>query len=112
MALVYEYPDAYLRTYVTEDRETRALADVELMGGTRTFSADWTERLTITQTYIITATENQADTEANGDLFTAKLKTYRQQMQILLPQAIAAADIEADVEGAGLALFSIPLERA
>ena len=112
MATTYTYPDAYLSEFCTEDVETRALADVELMAGTRTLSADWTERLTITQSYIIACVENQANTEANGDLFAAKLKTYRQQMQIMLPQAIAAADIEADVEGAGLALFSIPLERA
>ena len=109
MATTYTYPDAYLSKYCTEDREDRATADVEVMAGTRTFSAAWSEKLIITQTYILACIENQANAE---DLFTAKLKTYRQQMQIDLPMAIAAADEEADVPGAGLSMFSIPLERA
>ena len=112
MALTYTYPDAYLAKFCTEEREARALADVELMAaGTpdAEFSADWTERLTIVQCYILACLENQADAE---DLFTAKLKTYRQQVALLLPQAIADADATADVNGAGVALFSIPLERA
>jgi hypothetical protein len=109
MALTYTYPDAYLQPFCTEDREDRALADVAVMAGSRTFSASYIERLTIVQTYIIACMENQADAE---DLFTAKLKTYRAQIAILLPQAIADADATADVQGAGVALFSIPLERA
>jgi len=109
MALTYTYPDAYLQQFCTEDREDRATADVLVMAGSRTFSADWTERLVIVQTYILACMENQAD---NEDLFTAKLKTYRSQLQLLLPQAVAAADAEADVGGAGVALFTIPLERA
>jgi hypothetical protein len=109
MPLAYTYPDAYLFEFCTEDRETRALADVDLMAGGRVLSDEWTERLAITQTYILAATENQAGPD---DLFAAKLKSYRQQLQLQIPQAIAAADAAAEVEGAGLALFSIPLERA
>jgi hypothetical protein len=109
MALTYTYPDAYLQPFCTEDREDRGTADVLVMAGARTFSADYTERLVILQTYILACMENQADAE---DLFTAKLKTYRQQLALILPQAIADADLTADVQGAGVALFSIPLERA
>lgn len=108
MALTYAYPDAYLAKYITEDRENRAEADVLLMAGDRTFDADWTEKLVITQAYIIACLENQASPE---DLFTAKLKSYRGQLSVLLPQAIAAADAAAGA-GGGLGLFSIPLERA
>jgi len=108
MALTYTYPDAYLSKFATEDRETRALADVELMAGAETLSADWTERLVITQVYIIACLENQADTE---DLFTAKLKSYRQQLDVLLPQAIAAARSEAGTIS-NIGLMSIPLERS
>jgi hypothetical protein len=109
MALVYTYPDAYLADFCTEEREARAIADVLVMAGTRTFSADWTERLVIVQTYILACIENQASAE---DLFTAKLKTYRDQQAIMLPQAALDADQTAEVAGAGLSLFSIPLERA
>jgi hypothetical protein len=45
------------------------------------------------------------------DLFTAKLKSYRSQLQSLLPQAQAAAAAAADVPG-GFGIFSVPLERA
>jgi len=112
MATTYTYPDAYLVTFCTEDRETRALADVALFSeqlpSGQVFSADWIERLTIVQTYILACMENQAD---NEDLFTAKLKTYRTQLQILLPQAMADAAATAGTTG-GFGLFSIPLERA
>lgn len=112
MATIYTYPDAYLAKFCTEPRELRALADVELRATTAgyTFSADWLERLTIVQCYILTCLENQADAE---DLFTAKLKSYRQQFDALLPQALAAAAAATTRPGtAGLGLFSIPLERA
>jgi hypothetical protein len=108
MALTYTYPDAYLAKFATEDRETRAIADVALMAGTETLSDDWTERLVITQVYIIACLENQADTE---DLFTAKLKSYRQQLDVQLPQAIAAARSEAGTIS-NIGLMSIPLERS
>lgn len=112
MATVYTYPDAYLAQFCDEAREARAIADVAVMEGDlptgQTFSDDWTERLVITHCYILACQENQADPE---DLFTAKLKTYRAQLQVQLPQAVAAAAKEADVVG-GFGLFSIPLERA
>lgn len=108
MALTYSYPDAYLGEFCTEERETRAIADVAVMAGSRTFSDEWTERLVIVQTYILACMENQADKE---DLFTAKLETYRKQLSVLLPQAISAAD-EASETVSGAGFFSIPLERA
>jgi hypothetical protein len=112
MALTYTYPDAYLQPYCTEDREVRAQAEVALYSDQlpdgQVFSSEWLERLTITQTYIIAALENMADPE---DLFTAKLKAYRQQLDAQLPQALAAAASTAGTVG-GFGLFSIPLERA
>ena len=105
MPLAYTYPDAYLARFCTESVETRALADVALLG---TFPAAWLARLTIVQSYIIACLENQADAE---DLFTAKLKNYRAEMQIMLPQA-KAAEAAAGGGTTGISLFSIPLERA
>lgn len=112
MALIYTYPDAYLAKFATEEREARAIADVELRATTAgyTFSAEWLERLVIVQVYILACLENQADAE---DLFTAKLKSYRAQFDVLLPQALQAAATAAETPGGGgFGLFSIPLERA
>ena len=108
MALTYTYPDAYLSRFCTEAREDRADADVIVMAGDRTFSAAYIQRLTILQVYILACMENQADTE---DLFTAKLKTYRDQLAIVLGQAKIDADETAGTVS-GFSLFSIPLERA
>lgn len=108
MATEYTYPDAYLAKFCIAEREERAIADIAVMAGTATLSSEWTERLVITQTYILACQENQADPE---DLFTAKLKTYRSQLNALLPQALrAAADVAGEVSSVGF--FSIPLERA
>lgn len=110
MPLAYTYPDAYLARFAVEERETRALADVALFATSAgvTFDADWTERLTILQTYILACLENQSDGE---DLFTAKLKAYREQLGTQLPRAIAAAQAEAGTIS-NISLLSIPLERA
>ena len=112
MATTYAYPDAYLAKFCTEEREARAIADVALRAESAgyTFSDDWTERLVIVQCYILACLENQADAE---DLFTAKLKSYRQQFDTLLPQALTAAAAAAETTGtAGFGIFYIPLERA
>jgi hypothetical protein len=111
MATTYTYPDAYLARFCTEDRETRALADVVLWAANTpnaAFDDDWTERLVILQTYVIACLENQAATD---DLFTAKLKEYRKELDAQLPRALAAAAEAGDVVG-GFGLYSIPLERS
>lgn len=107
MALLYVYPDAYLAKFCTEEREARAVDEVALLAGERTLSADWEEKLVILQTYILACLEHQGDTE---DLFTAKLKTYREEMKIQLPRALAAAD-EAANEQIG-SVYAIPVGRA
>jgi hypothetical protein len=106
----YSYPDAYLGKFCTSERETRALAIVQDSATTAgvTLSADWLERVTVAQTYVLAALENQADPE---DLFAAKLKAYRQQLDALMPQAIAAARRTAGTIS-NIGLMSVPLERA
>ncbi|MCB1892655.1 MAG: hypothetical protein H6880_11330 [Rhodobiaceae bacterium] len=110
MATAYNYPDAYLAKFCTEEREARAVDDVALFAASAdvTFSADWAERLTIIQTYILAALENQADAD---DLFTAKLKAYRDQLAVELPRAVTAARALAETTS-NLGLLSIPLERS
>lgn len=107
---VYQYPDAYLSPFCDSDREDRAVAEVTRLAAVADveFSDDWTEQLVVAQCYILAALENQA---APDDLFAAKLKAYRQRLDSLLPQAIAAARAADDVIS-GVSLFSIPLERA
>lgn len=102
----YAYPDAYLDSFCTTEREARAIEDVTLLASGRTLSADWTERLVILQTYILSCLEHQGDPE---DLFTAKLKTYREELAIQLPRALADADETADVVSAP---YTFPVVRA
>lgn len=103
--LTYTYADAYLATLVTQDRETRALADVAAYG---TFPVDWTERLVRLRAYCIVCAESQ---QAPDDLFATKLATYRKEFAEALPLAKAAQDAATSASGYGL-IASIPLERA
>lgn len=95
------YPDAYLARHCTDDREARALTAVDALG---TFATGWRERLAVLQCYIIACLECQADAE---DLFTTKLKTYRNEFDRQLAMARAATP---DAAGTSL-VFAIPLER-
>lgn len=104
----YTYNDAFLAQFCTDDREARAIADVEMMTGARVLTSEWTEKLVIWQTYILACQEEQA---APDDLFASKLKMYRSQMSADLPQAIIAAD-EADEVISSLGIFSVPLYRS
>jgi len=107
MALTYTYPDAYLDTRISEEREARAIEEVELLAGSRTLSADWTEKLVILQAYILACLEHQGKVD---DLFTAKLKTYREEMAIQLPRALAAADEEANATTSSV--YTVEVRRA
>jgi hypothetical protein len=99
---VLTYPDAYLAKFCTIDRETRAFADVDTYG---TFPEVWRNKLTVLKCYVLACLENQSDPE---DLFTAKLKSYRQEFDSALAQARAATP---DAAGNTL-IFNVPLERA
>ena len=85
MSTTYTYPDAYLAKFCTEAIEDRAVADIAVMG---TFNAYWTEKLVVLRAYILVCLENQADPD---DLFTAKLKSYRSEMQVSATSAQAQA---------------------
>lgn len=96
------YADAYLKSQVTDDRETRAAADVAAIA---TFSAPWLEKLTVLRAYIITCLECQAQPD---DLFSQKLKHYREEWSATLAEAKAAT---VDSSGNPLPTMSITLER-
>lgn len=104
----YLYSDAYLAPLVTQDRESRAIADIAAYG---TFPADWTERLVRLRAYVIVCLESA---KAPDDLFTAKLSAYRKEFDQALPLARAAQDAVNAAAGTttSSSLISIPLERA
>jgi hypothetical protein len=102
MSTTLIYPDAYLSKFCTVDREARAFKDIDDMG---TFADVWRNKLTILRTYILACLENQAEPD---DLFSAKLKTYRQEFELTIAQARAATPND---EGLTLPMFTIPLER-
>ena len=109
MSTTYEYTDAYLAKFCTEALEERATADIAVMG---TFNDFWTERLIVLRTYILACLENQADAE---DLFTAKLKSYRAEMQQAATQAQAQAAADAATAAGtpdSFGMFTVPMERA
>jgi hypothetical protein len=110
MPTAYVYPDAYLARFCDTAREDRAQADIARVAAAAnvTFDADWLERLTIVQCYVLACLENQADAE---DLFSAKLKNYRGQLETLTLQAIAAARSTAGTVS-NIGIMSVPLERA
>lgn len=103
MALTQTYQDAYLKAHVTQDRETRATAEVATFG---TFAANWTARLVVLRAYIITCLECQAQPD---DLFAQKLKHYRLEWDSTLLQARTDTP---SADGKPFSLFSINLERA
>lgn|SRR5574337_448568 len=106
MATTYEYQDAYLAKFCDEDLEARAIADVAVLVEGRTLPAEWQERVVRFQAYILVCLDRQADV---NDLFTAKLQTYREEMDKALPQAIEAADdLTEDVSTP----YNFPVQRA
>jgi hypothetical protein len=97
------YSDPYLGVYANEERELRALNDVNLLG---TFSTEWTERLQVLRVYIIICTESL---QSSDDIFSVKLKQYMTEFKNVL--ALAQADTATTTSTPQL-LFSISMERA
>lgn len=112
MPLTQTYTDAYLAPLITQDRETRATAEVAELGA---LPPAWAARLVVLRAYLITCLESQ---RAADDTFSAKLSAYRKEWDGTLPQA-RAAQAAADAAGGtaasgsgGGSIFTIPLERA
>jgi len=97
-----KYEDAYLKPYVDRALEARAYSEVDLYG---TFADEWRDRLVVPQAYILICLDKQG---APDDLFTAKLKSYRQEFDRLLAHARVATP---DADGNALPIFGIPMER-
>lgn len=104
MALTNPYHDAYLAPLITQDRETRAAAEVAQLGA---FTDAWAQRLTVLRAYVLTCIESQ---KASDDLFAAKLAAYRKEFDAVLPSARAALAAANPQAGAGSAI-SLVIER-
>jgi hypothetical protein len=100
MALTLTYNDAYLAPLITgnEAWETRALADVALLG---TFPAPWPAKLTVLRAYILCCLESLAE---DTDVFSAKLKQYQKEWPATLQAARIAANVAADRPGVPLVI--------
>lgn len=101
MALELDYQDEYLRRVCTDERESRAFAEVDGIG---TFATAWRNKLARLRCYMIACVENQA---APDDLFAAKYKLYSAEFASQVELAKDAIE-----PGSGGFLFSIPVERA
>ena len=100
-----EYNDAYLQKFCTEEREERAIDAVSLYDPDDSFSQTWLDKLAVVQCYILACLENQAQPD---DLFSTKLKSYREEFKSMLVQARNSA---VDSDGNYGPVFSVPLER-
>ena len=89
MALTLVYADSYLKNLITEERETRALADVDRIA---TFPTEWREKLGVLRGYVMTCLESNAESE---DVFSVKLSQYRKEFDATLLQARAALNVVA-----------------
>ncbi|MDG4549865.1 MAG: hypothetical protein P9G45_06070 [Candidatus Contendobacter sp.] len=104
MALTLTYHDAYLAPLIAakEAWETRAIADVAELG---TFPDPWPAKLAVLRAYLLCCLESLAD---ESDVFSAKLKQYRQEWAATLQAARIAANTAADTP---TRLFTVPIQR-
>jgi hypothetical protein len=104
MALTLTYNDAYLAPLIANNEawETRALADVAELG---TFPDPWPAKLAVLRAYLLCCIESLAD---ETDVFSAKLKQYRQEWTASLQAARIAANAAASTP---TRLFSVPIVR-
>lgn len=89
MALTLTYHDSYLTPLLTEDRETRALEDVDRIA---TFPTEWRDKLGVLRAYVLTCLESNASGE---DVFSVKLKQYQKEFDATLALARAAINVTA-----------------
>jgi hypothetical protein len=90
------YSDGYLSSLVTSERQTRATADVDLMG---TFSTSYRDRLIVLRTYILICQESVANSD---DIFSKKLQVYSDEFNKLIAMARSDATGEAVFASVGL----------
>ena len=104
----HTYNDGYVASYVTADREDRAMIEVAQLG---TLPSAWVDRLTILRAYILTCIECS---KTPDDTWTAKLSAYRKEYDAALPQARTAQaviDAQSKTLTGGASIFTCDLQR-
>jgi len=96
--MIYNYTDGYLMP--DDERELRALADINKIGITDAF---YLEKLVILKTYLIVCLEDQS---APDDLFNQKLKHYQSEYDKVLQEALANKNA-----AIGAGVWYVPLGR-
>lgn len=91
MALTLTYHDSYLAPLLTEEREARALVDVDQIA---TFPTVWRDKLGVLRGYVLTCLESNA---AGDDVFSVKLKQYQKEFDATLALARAAINVAAEI---------------
>ncbi len=104
--MIYTYTDKQLTEIVTDPLEARAIEYIESLGTFPETPIDWKGRLVVLRVYLILCQEHAA---AQDDLYSVKLKNYRNEFDAVLSSARDAAQ-EAGEEFNPL--FSIPIERS
>ena len=92
------YTDPSLKAEVSSPRVIQATADVAAMGA---FTTYWTDRLIELRVYIIICQECMS---AEGDLYHAKLKAYRDEFATARDFALSANEAANPGETTGSAL--------
>ncbi len=103
MALLYTYPDEYLKSRITEDREARAISYVDTLGIEDPIDK---EKLIILKAYIVTALESSA---SDDDTFASKYKIYSKEFAEELAKIQAK---QREAEGGSGSILNIPLGRS
>ena len=83
---IYEYHDALLKTDVTPEVESRAIADVAFDGS---FSDEWLAKLVVLRAYFIICLDQSTTPD---DAFSVKMKYYEKEYKNTLLNARARSN--------------------
>lgn len=98
--MVYNYYDGYLLDSINDEREARAIAEIEKLS---IADDDTKERLVVLLTYIIVCREEMT---TNDDVFKTKLKVYQDEYSEVYNRYKAS-----EIKQSGLSLYNIPVQR-
>ncbi len=99
------FTDNQLATLVTPLVEANAAEYVDSLGVFPTTPVDWRQRLINLRAYIVVSQEHIS---APDDVFSIKIKEYRQEWGVTLAQAKEAAQSAGEIVAP---LFSVPIGR-
>jgi len=98
--MIYNYYDGYLLDSINDEREARAIAEIDKLSVT---DNDTKERLVVLLTYIIVCREEMTTSD---DVFKTKLKIYQDEYA-----AVYKRYKETEVKDNSLSLYNMTLQR-